>query len=296
MTNDSPESLRPRRLIKNFVEGLFSALPDRLGASASLVLAYHNIVHQTDTGRGDGSLHLALPDFERQLKIARQMADVVDLPTLFRERGAPGRRIAVTFDDAYLGAVTHGLPVCATFGIVPTVFVSPGLYGSTPPWDRRAEQGKWSADARDRFLRELKGRDVAPVQVDPTLPQSYSIAEPHVLLAALHSQSFHVGNHSQTHANLGALSETELLQELTHARANLQVFGDAVVPFVAFPYGIPPQAALDHVLAVACDAAFLVSGGWMTERSASSPLRLPRLNVPAGITEQGFRARLKGWA
>jgi peptidoglycan/xylan/chitin deacetylase (PgdA/CDA1 family) len=295
MTTAGTRRFHLRRLAKLALDALTEGLPSRHGASASLVLAFHNVVPQNETGHGDRSLHLALSAFERFIAVARHFADIVDLPTLVRERRSTGRRIAVTFDDAYRGAVTHGLAACASHGVVPTVFVSPGLYGTTPPWDRLAETGRWSEEDRERFLTTQHGRDNSPPVYDHLLPHSYSIADASELHLALNRFSFHIGNHSFSHANLGRLTEAELRREMMESSAALTVFADVLVPFTAFPYGIAPALSHEHVLAETCEAAFAVSGGWITPSDSFSPFCFPRWNVPAGLSDQGFRRLLKGW-
>jgi peptidoglycan/xylan/chitin deacetylase (PgdA/CDA1 family) len=296
MTTNKPSGFGARRLTKHLAESLMASLPHRYGRSASLVLAYHNVVASHEAGRGDASLHLEQDMFARQMRLAKRVADVVDLPTLIREHRRSGRRIAVTFDDAYRGATTLGVPVCAAHGVVPTVFVSPGLYGSTPPWDRYSEAGGWSESARTSFLVDQRGMNNTPKCYDPALPHSYSIAEADELHQALRKHTFHVGNHSFSHANLGALTTESLRSELERSVTCLAEFGNAVVPFVAYPYGIAPRSNVETTLSGLCDAAFIVSGGWTKKDDDFSRLHWPRLNIPAGLSLRGFAARLNGWA
>ena len=296
MTIAPTSGYSPRQLVKSVLDELKAKLPHRYGRSSSLVLAYHNVVPADQIGLGDTSLHLPQPSFERQIKIAQDVADVVDLPTLFREWERPGRRVAVTFDDAYRGAVTHALPICAAAGIVPTVFVAPGLFGTTPPWDRLAAEGKWSDVDRERFLTDSRGRDESNGGNASGLPVSYSISDADALRDARRLYPFHIGSHSQTHANLSLLSSRELREELSAATVALSVFGDAVIPFLAYPYGRAPLPDMESILSEFCQAAFLVTGGWISpRRGGATPYRFPRLNVPAGVSERGFKARLNGW-
>ena len=261
------------------------------------MLAYHNIVPAPLAGHGDASLHLPVDVLHTQLELARKEADLVDLPTLMRERERQGRRVAVTFDDAYVGCVEHGLPACTASGVVPTVFVAPDLLGTVPPWDARAQAGQWTPTDRSEFLGVRQGREAAerrPAWSD--VPAEYRIATGTLLARAVRGGGVHIGNHSMSHANLASLSAAEVCDEIARSAAALATYGDAVVPFVAYPYGMAPAPEVRQLLRPYCEAAFLVEGDWLRAGTHADALALPRLNVPAGLSAAGFRVRLRGWS
>lgn len=288
---EQPQESQPKMLAKSIMENCLAVLPSRVGRNCSLVLAYHNVVSDTDTGKGDSSLHLSEARFEAQLKALRSEADVVSLPELFSLLGKPGRRAAVTFDDAYRGCITRGLGLCASAGIRPTVFVAPGLLGMYTPWDLRAQAGHWSDAERQQYLVQERGYAVTSV-TESSLPGDYRIATLEEL-EAVPAGTVHWGNHSWNHSNLSVLSAEELRGELGQTQAFLiEHWPEASIPVVAYPYGLAPEE-LGVLAACRLRSGLMVTGGWTEARGES--YRFPRRNVPAGISDKRFRARLRGW-
>lgn len=295
MTNSQRNSYSFRRMARRAIELIASRLPSRVGSSASLVLAYHNIVPAADVGHGDVSLHLSVDDFRRQLRLAGEAGDLVSIPTLLREHGTPGRRIAVTFDDAYRGCLRLGLPACADAGVTPAIFVAAELAGGVPIWDRLSARGEWAPTRRQQFLTEEQGLDDWRAHEAVPLPPDYAIATLEEVKAACISHSVHIGNHTLSHANLGALAESGVLSQVERGAAHVAAFGASAIDMLAYPYGLPPNAGTRSRLTPWCSAAFMVSGGWMMEADKRDLFTLPRMNVPAGISTAGFRARLRGY-
>ncbi len=317
---DASRRARPalRPLVRAAGERALLLAPPRAPRGGRLVLAYHNVVPDAQACGGDGSLHLPVAAFAEQLGMLRREADVVPLATLLAAPAAGrDRLVAVTFDDAYASALTVGLPCCAAHDVPSTVFVAPGLLGSIPAWDRHAAAGHWAAADRAHFLWQQQGLDAAlpappwtaplapPSSVPPPIPvplpellERCRLATADAVLAAVAAGRGRVtlGNHSWRHANLGALDAATVRQEVRATTAWLAKHAaTAAVPVLAYPYGIPPRDP-DAALADAGVAqALCVTGGWMTSHDARAPWRLPRWNVPAGISPHGFRLRLRGW-
>jgi peptidoglycan/xylan/chitin deacetylase (PgdA/CDA1 family) len=262
---------------------------------SSLVLAYHNVIPRTLAGRGDVSLHLPVEAFVAQLRVAAAEADLVSLPVLLAEHGRAGRRVAVTFDDAYAGCLRYGLPACHAAGVSPTVFVAPALLGRFAPWDVWASRGQWSEAARARYLHEWRGIAADHAELHAAeLPEDYRIGTLPMLHAALAAQAFDIGNHTARHVNLGAFGTEEAVADVRDAARVLEAeFPGRTMPALAYPYGIAPRAAL--LSEAGFTAGFLVSGGWIGHQQAATGAHLPRLNVPAGISVPRFAAQLRGW-
>ncbi len=288
-----------RSAVRGVAEKLLVQLPRRTSSGDRLILSYHNVVPSSWSPRGDKSLHLPLNKFEEQLRIIRNEAELVPLMELLTIDAPNDRRVAITFDDAYASALELGLGACCASGIACTVFVAPSLLDTVPPWDLLAERGEWGEAARERFLWQGRGRsntDLAtPVGrvVDPAI----RIGSAENLLGAVNASGSLVslGNHSMTHANLGALSAPEVEQELADAEKWLRVHAPAArIPVVAYPYGIAPREAANADR----DAEYglLVSGGWIRANGPGQVdrWRIPRWNVPAGISANGFNIRLRG--
>lgn len=262
-------------------------------AGRSLVLAYHNVVHDFDAERGDRSLHLPLPAFRQQLDLLQEHCCVVSLEQIVA--GVPDAdrpTVAITFDDAYRGAVELGGPELLHRGLPATVFVAPGLLGATVTWwDALGEMARERAEnERDRILAEEQGRHVVPTGV--TLPAHYACAtEAQVLELA--RAGIGLGAHTWSHPNLASLTPEDLKGELERPLEWLRhrEVGSAML---AYPYGISSPAVERAAQALGYTAAFRVEGGWM-QRTSDSRWALPRFNVPAGLSPAGFRLRLAGY-
>ena len=73
--------------------------------SRVLVLAYHNIVPNGETADGDWNLHLPQREFALHLDTIGRTHDVVPLASIFDPPTRARPRVAITFDDAYAGAL-----------------------------------------------------------------------------------------------------------------------------------------------------------------------------------------------
>jgi peptidoglycan/xylan/chitin deacetylase (PgdA/CDA1 family) len=284
-----------RAVLKQTAERLlvtFAANTRRM-AGRSLVLAYHNIVRDFESDRGDRSLHLPLSAFRQQLDLLQEHCRVVPLEQIMA--GVPDARrptVAITFDDAYSGAVELGLPELLQRGLPATVFVAPGLLGVTVTWwDALGERaGEGAETERDRILVEEKGRQVAPAGV--SLPAHYACAtEAQVLESA--RAGIDLGAHTWSHPNLARLAPEDLKRELEQPLEWLR-HHKVRSSMLAYPYGITCPEVEQAAKAAGYAAAFRVEGGWM-RRTPDSQWSLPRFNVPAGLSPAGFRLRLAGY-
>jgi peptidoglycan/xylan/chitin deacetylase (PgdA/CDA1 family) len=260
------------------------------------VLAYHNIVNDRSLSVGDVSLHLPLTQLESHLEMMKQEADLVDLGTLLEAHGLPGRRVAVTFDDAYWGALNLGVPACLRAGCTPTVFIACGLLGRFPEWDVLADAGRWSAEERRRFLEERRGLQPGePVSIGRLVDPDHRIATPEEVRVAFRESAFFPGNHTFRHANLGSLDDEEVRTEIELGAQSLMALVQGhPVPWLAYPYGIAPRN-LSVVASSGVPVAFRVDGGWSNASTRPDRHAWPRWNVPSGLSAEGFRARLRGW-
>jgi hypothetical protein len=134
-----------RSEVKRFAEaalvrGGVAGLLQRRFNGRAVVLAYHNIVPTGERRTGESSLHLPQLEFARQLDVLASTARVVSLASLFDDREkSDDCRAVITFDDAYLGAVTAGLEELRRRSMPATVFVAPALLGGNTWWDCLAE-------------------------------------------------------------------------------------------------------------------------------------------------------------
>lgn len=298
-----------RERLKHWTEGLLAnggpaalCQPSRRGRT--LVLAYHNILPLDAPPGRERSLHLPRTDFAAQLDLILEHADVVPLTEALIPPASPSSRprVAITFDDAYAGALTAGFEELRRRQLPATVFVAPAFIGERPFWwdalDTGAADGLpdtvrhaclWEAAGLDTRVRDWATRAGIPWRDVPSHACASSEAD---LMAAIEYGQLTLASHTWEHPNLAALAGEELRHELVAPLAWLAARGSAP-PILAYPYGVTSAAVCAATRAAGYTAALLVSGGWMTRDGADS-LLLPRLNVPAGISLDGFRLRLAG--
>ena len=105
-----------------------------------------------------------------------------------------------------------------------------------------------------------------------------------------------IGSHTWSHANLAALRRDDVDTELRKSKKELAERLPSMRPWLAYPYGRSSREVEQASAAAGYKMAFRVSGGtilWRDGRSMNSH-RLPRLNVPAGLSLAGFRMRTAG--
>jgi peptidoglycan/xylan/chitin deacetylase (PgdA/CDA1 family) len=266
-----------------------------------LVLAYHNVLPDGVAPAGDRSLHLARSAFVEQIEWIARRYRIVPLSDVFATSAR--RSVAITFDDAYRGAVTVALPELAQRGLPATMFVVPGAVGShhTFWWDRFASADGLDPAFRTYALETLGGSDeavrawaVAQGRTDAgaELPAAFQVATEAELAEAARFDGLALGSHTWSHPNLARVAKAHALGELATPLEWLRARFPRVVPWLSFPYGIPAPALDEAILGAGYTGAVLVSGG--ARRGPERALRTPRLNVPAGLSRRGLALRFAG--
>jgi len=301
-------------------------------APSTAILAYHGVVPDGASPTGDVSLHISRSRFAEHLDRVMESHDVVPLTEVFpddraarggaapartsRRRPTGGRsasteagsaraRCVLTFDDAYLGAMTVGLEEVRRRGLCATVFVSPGLLGSEGFWwDRLAPTGgaPLEPDVRTHALERLGGRQGAVLDWArregrslATLPDWARPASPERLDEEVAKGGVTLGAHMWTHPNMAAGERDDLRRELARTTAWLEERRDVAVPWLAYPYGLHDAGSVAVARgavagALRVDGGLAERGGRMTE----DRYRVPRINVPSGLSADGLALRMAG--
>lgn len=276
-------------------------------AGRVLVLAYHNIVPEGERVTGDGSLHLPQRRFAAQLDTIFRTHDVVPLRDALDARRASKRpAVAITFDDAYDGAMRAGVHELRRRGLPATVFVAPALLGATNWWDMLADPAGSALEetTRQYALDVLQGnrdailawaeRTGVRVNASADVPRLATLS---LLKSAMRESGIDVQSHSWSHRNLAALDRTELQSELVRPRQWLADECGRLPSLIAYPYGLHTPDVDRAASTAGYEAAFRVVGGWMAPpTSGPRAFALPRFNVPANLSLDGFRIRLAGIA
>lgn len=297
-----------RRVLKHHAEqALSSPAAGRMSRhrikGKRLILAYHGIVPEGAQSAGERALFVAQRDFAAHLDVLAEMADVAPLDRI-DESGDGRPRVAITFDDAYRGAVNEGVQELAARGFPATIFVAPGrLNGHVFWWDALSEANReLDETVKGHALHNLGGSDervrawATKVRLPcsdalPPYAQTATLAE---LRQALRYPGITVGSHTWSHANLASLAAADVAAELELSRDWLRTqFGAKAVPWLAYPYGLDSPETHRAAINASYAGGLRIGGGWHSATEVS-PFARPRLNVPGSLSLAGLRARLLG--
>ena len=271
-----------------------------------LVLAYHNIVPTGAAPAADASLHLAQERFARHLDLLRDQTEVLPLPDLLRE--GPGEvsdrpRVAITFDDAYQGALSAGLAELRRRELPATVFVAPAFVGGHGFWWDELPEGDGAGQFRDRALRDWHGQDARPVALQPVARAGELVGQRALVEGGQVGMA--PGMRAQVQPGVVQRGGELRLRDAAGMRRRRggAPAGDGhrlpdarVLPVISYPYGLSSPRVERAAAAAGYTHGLRVTGGWMPPATGSAtPYAVPRLNVPAGLTPEGFRLRLAGW-
>lgn len=270
----------------------------------TLVLAYHNVLPNGEAVSGDKDLHLPQKEFSLQLDTLAETHDVVPIESIGRPSPLSTRpRVVITFDDAYMGALTVGVEELIKRGMPATIFVAPALIDSVSWWDTLAERthGVISGDLRRHVLETLGGNADSVLRwansksvvssSKPNLPRIGTITQ---LVDAASQPGVTIGSHSWSHPNLCALAEADLGAELSRSDQWLRSRFSCVVPWLSYPYGLYNEAVKGAIAKAGYLGAFRIDGGWLQPSLSLPSYTLPRLSIPSGLSLNGFRLRLAG--
>jgi peptidoglycan/xylan/chitin deacetylase (PgdA/CDA1 family) len=232
---------------------------------------------------------------------------VVPLDQVFSSEEAPDGqpRAAITFDDAYEGAISVAIPELVVRGLPATVFtIVSAEEGQTFWWDALADRYPAGMPVEVREAALSAGRGIGDEVLDWAVRNQHAIAslEGEFVAApwsaidrAAALPGITIASHTATHPNLLALSSDELEKELTRARLELQTRIPTSRPWLSYPYGHSSPAVERSAARAGYLMAYRVSGG-VVFRGDEEPATysLPRLNIPAGLSLRGFRMRATG--
>jgi peptidoglycan/xylan/chitin deacetylase (PgdA/CDA1 family) len=265
------------------------------------ILAYHNVVPDVVAPAGDDSLHLPVSAFARQLDFLQTYCEILPLERVLLPATSGRLAVAITFDDGYRGALTLGVTELTRRELPATMFIPPGLLDDQSFWwDDLADPVNGLADeVRARALGELRGVDAAVRSAFPARAPHYpasmrsgSVEELHRAVEAAHLR---LGAHSWSHPNLAAIGAEDLDGELTRPLAWLRGrFPEQVIPWIAYPYGLRSAAVERAAAAAGYTNGLLSEGGTFRRSGVHAAYAVPRVNVPAGVSLDGFALRLAG--
>ena len=226
------------------------------------ILVYHRIA--ADGGERTAPYRVSPAQFEEQLAYLHESgftsATFEEWQIAASRRCAlAGRRVMLTFDDAYEDFAAEAWPLLRRYGFRAVLFVVTDRVGATNTWD------------------------VALGDVVPLLDWS--------ALRRMAAEGVELGAHSTAHHPLTALSARDMREDLARARETLRRECGTAPAAVAYPYGF-----VDDVVTAAaaqCGYRFGVTCRPGRARHSSGLLDLPRIEVLGGDSLARFIARLE---
>jgi peptidoglycan/xylan/chitin deacetylase (PgdA/CDA1 family) len=275
----------------------------RFQQEGGLVLCYHNVVTSAEAHEGDPGLHMSIDRFERHMRWLAVNYNVVPLYEFARraETGEPLRSVAaITFDDGYVGVFRHAVPLLEVMELPATVFVVADAPGRSDLfwWDRPDIVSSARAQTRHRRLIQLRGDESAIVSeldgpVNHQLPATHYAADWGTIRAHV-GRHIDIGVHSATHRTLTTLPDDDLEREIVTSRAVLYHATGVWPHCFSYPYGVWDRRIRDAVQA----AGYLAACTLETVAPRTRPAdvwALPRLSIPAGISDGAFEAWTAGF-
>jgi peptidoglycan/xylan/chitin deacetylase (PgdA/CDA1 family) len=126
------------------------------------------------------------------------------------------------------------------------------------------------------------------------MPDLYRPASETEVLAAFRNPGVDLGSHTRSHVNLVSIGRAEAEAELTGAIRWLNEVGGST-GVISYPYGSWDPKLKSLVQAAGHRMGLLIRGGGFPASSAQAdPFAVPRINVPRGISLDGFLLRVSG--
>jgi peptidoglycan/xylan/chitin deacetylase (PgdA/CDA1 family) len=225
-----------------------------------LVLCYHAV-----SERWPASLSVTPEAFERQVRLLSRSGFEGETFDRATSRAPDGRRVAITFDDAYLSVFELAKPILDDAGFPATVFVPtdyPARPGQPMAWDGI---DKWAGGPYERELRPMSWEQ----------------------LGMLADAGWEIGSHTCSHPRLSSLTDEDLALELVESRLAVAERLNRPCNTLAYPYG-------DHdvrVVEAARVAGYVAAATLPGRLSKARRLAWPRIGIYHVDDERRFRLK-----
>lgn len=269
-----------------------------LRGGQTLILAYHNVVPDEDARAHPHTLHLPLSHFLGHLDFLQANTEVISLEKLGTSPAKGSRpRVALTFDDCYVGAMELAAGELNRRGLPGTFFVCPGLLSSDAFWWDLYD----AAGDGTTVFQELGGKQERILEwyaSQPTAQLTPSNWRRPAPLSALQravegNSHLRLASHSWTHPNLGLLTGYDLRFQLEEPRKWLLDHFDQSSDWFASPYGFSSPELRQMASQVGYSGVLEIAGDWVPP-TGWDRWRTPRLSIPHGVSSLGFQLRISG--
>jgi peptidoglycan/xylan/chitin deacetylase (PgdA/CDA1 family) len=228
--------------------------------SQAIVLCYHAL---SPTWEAD--LSTTPERFERQvaLLVGRGYRPVTFTDAV--TSSAPGRRVAFTFDDAYLSVLELAQPILDRFAAPATVFVPTDYMGDDTPLSWPGID-RWGGGPHERELTPMSWQQ----------------------LRELSRAGWEIGSHTASHPHLTQLDDVALDDELARSKEACEEHMNEPCNSLAYPYGDVDE----RVVAATARAGYRVAAALPARLGSRDPLCWPRIGVYRVDDELRFRLKL----
>lgn len=224
-----------------------------------LVLCYHAV-----SERWPASLSVTPDAFAAQLRILVRRGYRGATFTEAVTGPADGRRVVITFDDAYRSVLSRAFPLLDGLGLPATVFAPTAFVGAEEPMAWRGV---------DVWLGTEHEDELVPLSWDE--------------LAYLAGKGWEVGSHTCTHPRLPELDDASLAAELREAKHGCERNLGVPCRSIAYPFG----AVDDRVVAAAAEAGYVAGAALPRRFPHPTPLLWPRVGVFHRDSNARFRLK-----
>lgn len=209
------------------------------------------IICYHSVGTGSWRFTTNYKEFKKQIEYIAQNYTVVPLAKFLTTK-PKYNHVAITFDDGYKDVIRYALPVLEENNMVATMFVL-------------GEHKRANRKELDNKLPLINFREIS----------------------SLRKKGWEIGFHTDTHANLGILTDKELEKEIITSKKRLEKKLGASVRYFAYPRGIYNEKIVRYVKKAGFKAAFTIDAGVLNYKNM---YLIPRMPMEGLITKQQFEA------
>jgi peptidoglycan/xylan/chitin deacetylase (PgdA/CDA1 family) len=213
-------------------------------APQSVILCYHDVGGSWEFSTSKGQ-------FAKHIKALAEKTKIVSLKDAFSGKKENVSKVALTFDDGYVGVYQNAYPILKKYNSVATVF---------------AVNTKNISTRTGHKANLLNKR-----QVNALLKAGWTI-----------------GFHTTTHADLSTLSNDELRKEIKEGKGSFESKFGIKTKYFAYPYGRYTKLAVKMVKDSGFEAAFTVDGG--EAASYENKYTISRVTISKYISEEDLIA------
>jgi len=212
-----------------------------------VVLCYHAL-----SSDWPATLSVRPERFERQVELMLERGYEPMTFSAALGDSSPGKKLAITFDDAFRSVAEIALPILEQLEVPATMFAVTTFAAEGRPlfWDGIDH---WRGGPHDGELASMSWDE----------------------LRALEEKGWEIGSHTSSHPHLTALSGADLAAELGGSRSECEAALGHACTAIAYPYGDVDA----RTVAAARDAGYATGAALPPRLHRGRPLEWPRIGV-----------------